>query len=302
MSHDELSVEAFFHFPTLVVPERGVEVLGGMLERFQFEDFEAMDPDWARASYFERTMPSVWRCSCPGELDLNDDASVDLCVNSATRPWDMLESTATLIYFALLVEGPRALPDPRLSVSYARDGKLTRRRIGVYERTFLLNGVRDDVLGEAQLASVAARVAAWAGGKLSPRAKVFGPLRGLALLASGAVQPLLGVAPLIVSLEGYLLGCKIAGGIPAALGRRLRALLGDSAPEDLDRNVSRLYAWRSEIVHGREITDPNLFDLLQWLCRLTRVVVERGAQRALHARSDGNDLGLVRPEEPDALS
>ena len=165
---------------------------------------------------------------------------------------------------------------------------------GPYGRTYLLNGRRLKPLDDDQVAAIGDCAAKWSQYGLSPGTKVFGPLRGLSVLASGTLRPVIGVAPLIVSLEGYLLGKKVTGGIAAALARRIRRVLGQSSPEGLEEMVRRLYAWRSDIIHGRTISVESLGELIDWLCWLTRIVVRCGVQRVLEQRSDGNDLLVVR--------
>lgn len=280
----------YVHYPKLVVPPEGVDVLGGRFEPFKFEDFKRLDPDWAHRPFFESTQPTIWRRRfSDGEPSSQGDFL-------EAEQWRRVQDLSLLIYYALLVQVPVLLPDPRMSISYSRSGEAVSRRIGPYERTLILNGQRTKRIEAAELVAVAATAEKWANGQLLPRLKVFGPLRCLSLLGSETLSPVLGVTPLVVSLEGYLLGRKVEGGIAAALSREIRSLLGAAAPETLDHDVRRIYAWRSDVLHGRKISDSNLEELFWRLWSLTTAIVRYALQRFLEQESGGDELTAIRSQ------
>jgi hypothetical protein len=303
----DLVTTFFIHYPRLTVPAEGIDILGGRLEAFRFEDFERLDQDWAHQSSFQLTEPTIWRRAFSRDAPSIPEGMSEPALVATLKalsnphafsegPWKQACDLSLLIYYAFLTNIPMFLPDPRLSMAYSREGALVSRRIGPYERTFLLDRTILRRVEKDELMAVAAMANQWHTGNLIPSAKVFGPLRCLSLLGSNALKPVFGVAPLVVSLEGYLLGRKVDGGIANAICRQIRNLVGNAAPQTLDDDVRRIYAWRSDILHGRKIADSNLEELFWRLWTLTGTVVRHAIQQVLDKASNGNDVAVFRPQ------
>ncbi len=114
----------FLHYPKLVVPTQGIDLLGGRLEQFGFADFKSLDRDWAHDFMFRKTKPAIWRrvlsdSELPPMIDTANTSELDPDDGNDIG-WDYIDGLGTLIYYALLIEVGELYPYPRMSVRYLR--------------------------------------------------------------------------------------------------------------------------------------------------------------------------------------
>ena len=280
----------FLHYPRLVT-ESSVEVLNGTLRTLDFETFETLEDDWAKQSYFEATKPVFW-------IRTGDDvgrATTAESGDSAEDPFAPARADAMLIYNALLAVTGELYPDPRLSMEYFRNDDAWRRRIGPFERTWLLNARGLEPTAEETLLSVAALAEDWHEHGFRYDDRVFSPLRGLASLASTFMSPALGMLPLIVSLEGFLLPTKVEG-IARSMADAIRRLLADSASEDIAGFMRDVYQIRSELLHGRTFPAEDLSAICGALQQLTGSVVIAAAGEMMKRPTELPDFEALQKE------
>jgi hypothetical protein len=290
MTPDDASLESYFlHYPR-VVTEHSVAVLNGTLRTLDFETFEKLDRDWARKNYFEQTQPVFWIRT--GDLPRGtetDGAKQIQDVFAAKREDGML------IYNALLAVTSSPYPDPRLSVQYLLKGEGVSRLVGVFERTWLLNRRALAPLADEQLRAIATLAEEWQQHGFRYDDVVFSPLRGLASLASTFTERALGMLPLIVSLEGFLLPLNVTG-IAAHMATVIKRLLGNAAPDDIDTFMRAVYDARSKVVHGEEIPDEETAKIFDQLLRLTSAVVIAATREMMQRQLASDDFDLLRKE------
>jgi hypothetical protein len=290
--HETTTSSYFLHYPRLVT-DHSVEVLNGTLRTLDFETFKKLDDDWARQSYFEQTQPVFWIRTG------DDDARVTAPESGPEIEEDPFAATrddAMLIYNALLAVTGQLYPDPRLSMEYFLHGEgAWRRRVGPFERTWLLNGGGLDPTAEEDLHSIAALAEDWHKHGFRHDDLVFSPLRGLASLASTFMDAALGMLPLIVSLEGFLLPAKVDG-IARHMAAVIKHLLADTAPVDLDEFMRAVYRARSSVVHGEQIPGEEISEICYRLQQLTGAVVIAAAGEMMKRQLDSQKFDTLRKE------
>lgn len=280
------------HYPRLVLSNTSIEVLGGTLKTLDFATFEELDRDWARETYFERTRPAFWiRAGDPSDAgatadpaDANDDDDF-----APTR------RTAMLIYNALLAVTGGLYPDPRLSMEYHSYDQGVSRRVGPFERTWLLNGGGLDPITDEELGSIGVLAEKWHEHGFRYDDFVFSPLRGLASLASTFINPVLGMLPLIVSLEGFLIPGRVKG-IAQHMAVVIKHLLGEAVPEDIEEFIRAVYKARSRVVHGEQIPGEKISEICDRLQRLTGAVVIAAAREMMDRKLDSQNFDTLRKE------
>lgn len=279
----------FLHYPRLVT-ESSVEVLNGTLRTLDFETFEKLEDDWARKSYFEATKPVFW-------IRTGDDVGRVTSTESGGEedPFAPARADAMLIYNALLAVTGELYPDPRLSMEYFRSDDAWQRRVGPFERTWLLNGRGFEPISEETLLSVAALAENWHEHGFRFDDRVFSPLRGLASLASTFMSPALGMLPLIVSLEGFLLPAKVEG-IARHMAAVIKQLLPDSASEDIADFMRDVYEIRSELLHGRTFPAEDISVISGTLQQLTGSVVIAAAGEMMKRTLAPQDFDALQKE------
>jgi hypothetical protein len=284
------STSYFLHYPRLVVTNNSVEVLSGTLRTLDLETFERLDSDWARPSYFERTRPVFWIRSGDIRPTVTDEN-----VDTEDDGFDATREAGMLIYNALLAVTACLYPDPRLSVEYTLHGEAVSRRLGVFERTWLLNSGGLEPVTNENLHSIASLAEEWHRHGFRYNDLVFSPLRGLASLASTFMEPALGMLPLIVSLEGFLLPAKVQG-IARQMAAVIKHLLGDTVPDDIEEFMRAVYHARSRVVHGEEIPSEETSAICDRLQRLTSVVVIAAAREMMNRQLESHNFDVLRKE------
>jgi hypothetical protein len=292
MTPQETTPETYFlHYPRLVT-DSSVEVLNGTLRTLDFETFEKLEDDWARKSYFESTKPVFW-------IRKGDDvARVTETESGPEMDDDALDATrddAMLIYNALLAVTGQLYPDPRLSMEYFLHGQAVSRRVGPFERTWLLNGGGLEPTSQETLRSAANLAEAWHQHGLRHTDVVFSPLRGLASLASTFMNPALGMLPLVVSLEGFLLPARVEG-IARRMAEVIKHLLADTTPDDIEEFMRAVYRARSSVVHGGEIPREEISEICLRLQQLTGAVVIAAAGEMIKRQLDPQKFETLRKE------
>ena len=281
----------FLHYPRLVT-DSSVEVLNGTLRTLDFETFEKLEDDWAKKSYFEATKPVFWIRTGDDVARVTETESGPEMEDNAL---DATRDDALLIYNALLAVTGQLYPDPRLSMEYFTHGPAVSRRVGPFERTWLLNGGGLEPTTEEDLRAVAALADEWHSHAFRHDDVVFSPLRGLASLASTFMTPALGMLPLIVSLEGFLLPAKVEG-IAGHMANVIKHLLADKTPDDIDQFMRAVYRARSAVVHGGEIPSEELSEICQRVQRLTGAVVIAAAGELMKRKLDAKEFDTLRKE------
>jgi len=287
--HDPVTASFFLHYPRLVT-DGSVEVLNGALRTLDFETFEKLDRDWARQRYFEETRPVFW--IRPDDFTASTETKA---ANSINDGFAVMSADGMLIYNALLAVTSRLYPDPGLSVQYRLDGGGVSRRLGAFDRTWLLNSGGLDPVTDEELRSIATLAEDWRRHGFRHDDLVFSPLRGLASLASTFSEPALGMLPLIVSLEGFLLPTKVTG-IAVNMGRAIKQLLGAAAPRDVEEFMRAVYHARSAMVHGEEIQDEVTATIRERLRELTSAVVLAAAREMMKRQLASKDFEVLRKE------
>src|SRR5688572_4277567 len=280
------------HYPRLVLSDTSIEVLGGTLKTLDFATFEELDRDWARETYFERTRPAFWIIdgdpsdagATADPADANDDDDF-----APTR------RTAMLIYNALLAVTGGLYPDPRLSMEYHSYGQGVSRRVGPFERTWLLNGGGLEPITDEELGSLGVLAEKWHEHGFRYDDFVFSPLRGLASLASTFINPVLGMLPLIVSLEGFLIPGRVKG-IAQHMAVVIKHLLGEAVPEDIEEFIRAVYKARSRVVHGEQIPVEKISEICDRLQQLTGAVVIAAAREMMNRKLDSQNFDTLRKE------
>lgn len=289
--HQTTTSSYFLHYPRLVT-DCSIEVLNGTLRTLDFETFEKLEDDWARQRYFERTKPVFW-------IRTGDDvARVTVTQTGQEMDEDALDGTreqGLLIYNALLAVTGQLYPDPRLSMEYFLYGEQYSRRVGPFERTWLLNGGGFEPVTEENLRAVAALAEAWHKHGFHSNDFVFSPLRGLASLASTFMTPALGMLPLVVSLEGFLLPVKVEG-IARHMSAAIKHLLADAAPADVEEFMRAVYRARSAVVHGEEIPREEVARICGRLEQLTGAVVIAAAAEMMKRQLNSQAFDTLRKE------
>jgi|GEM_PF-5979697 len=289
--HETTTKSFFLHFPRLVT-DSSVAVLNGTLRTLDFETFEKLEDDWARKSYFEETKPVFW-------IRTGDDiARVTVTESGPEMDENALDGTrddAMLVYNALLAVTGQLYPDPRLSMEYFLHGQSVSRRVGPFERTWLLNGGGLEPTSQETLRPVAALAEAWHQHDFRHTDVVFSPLRGLASLASTFMDPALGMLPLVVSLEGFLLPTKVDG-IARHMADVIKHLLADAAPDDIDEFMRAVYRARSSVVHGGEMPREEISEICLHLQQLTGAVVIAAAGEMMKRQLDSQKFDTLRKE------
>lgn len=267
-----------------------MEVLSGTLKRLDFETFANLDRDWARQTYFERTQPVFW-------IRTGDDIVRPAATDGVVEADDglaHLRDDAMLIYNALLAITGQLYPDPRLSVEYLSGGGVSRR-IGVFERTWLLNGGGFTPRTDEDLRAVASLAESWHKHGFRHNDLLFSPLRGLASLAATFADPALGMLPLIVSLEGFLIPVNVKG-IARHMTAALKHVLGDTTPDDIEEFIRAVYSARSSLIHGRQIPGEETAGICDRLQQLTGAVVIAAAGEMMKRQLEPNTFDLLRKE------
>ncbi len=177
MSRTRSPVVHYVHLPGVrLAKSRPFEVLGGQLEPFDFKEFARLDADWASQTYFERTQPTIWKCTREtGEFD-DPDAE-----------FASVRDDSLLVYYAVLMQTEYFFPDPRMSVHYRESGSGGQRRVGPLGRTQLLAGSGTPALEPEELKYVAQRAALMERSGLRPQDQILGPLRVIFILSSWRV-------------------------------------------------------------------------------------------------------------------
>lgn len=264
----------YVHFPRLVLPDTSVAVLGGTLQMPGFAKFESLDPDWARQSYYERTQPAFW------------------VIEGIAEPAAALQE-GMLIFNALLGVTGDLYPDPRLSMTYTVHGATTARRVGAYDRTWLLNGEGFQPIARDNLDRLAALAQEWHAYGFRYDHPVFSPLRGLASMASTFLDPGSGVLPLVASLEGFLIPARTQG-IARKMAAVIRGLLREATPEPIDDIMRAVYRVRSSVVHGERVPSPDAGAVCGTLQILTGQIVVAAAREMARLKLDPQDLEGLR--------
>lgn len=291
MTPPETTTKTFFlHYPRLVT-DGSVEVLNGTLRTLDFATFEKLEDDWARKSYFESTKPVFW-------IRTGDDLARMTETENGSEDENALDATrddAMLIYNALLTVTGQLYPDPRLSMEYFLHGEAVSRRVGPFERTWLLNGGGLEPTTDETLRLVADLADAWRQHGFRHDDVVFSPLRGLASLASTFMNPALGMLPLVVSLEGYLLPAKVEG-IARHMADVVKHLLAEATPGDIEEFMRAVYRARSSVVHGGEVPREEILEICIRLQELTGTVVIAAAGQMMKRQFDSQKFDTLRKE------
>jgi hypothetical protein len=285
---DPATASFFLHYPRLVT-DGSVEVLNGTLRTLDFETFLTLEDDWARESYFKRTRPVFWIRTGEEVGRLHTTASDD-------DPFAATRDDAMLIYNGLLAVTGELYPDPRLSMEYVLSGTgAWSRRVGSFERTWLLNGGGLEPTPQEVLDSVAALAKDWHSYGFRHDDVVFSPLRGLASVASTFMEMALGMLPLIVSLEGFLLYKKVDG-IAQHMAQAIKHLLGDAVPVDIEDFMRGVYKVRSELIHDAEIPSEDIAAICGALRQLTGSVVIAAAEQMMQRQIPSEKFDELRQE------
>jgi len=228
----------YHHLPGLGQSGEPVPALGGQIAPFGFTELEQLDEDWARENQFDRRS-TVWVASSPRTL-----GSADV---------DAAQECARLVRLAAVAVCGEPLPDPALSIVYAKSQGRVVRQIGPFERTWLLGDRTMATPTPSQWSNIARSCEMWRAARLSSMHPVFLPMQAYgAVYASLAHEPALMVMPVVVALEGVFAPGKGAG-IVARMTSNLARVLPRVA--DIEQRLRKIYKIRSDIIHGRRY-DP----------------------------------------------
>jgi len=223
---------AYCHIPGLGL-KKGVQVsvCNGELRRFKFEEFEQLDRDWARETYFPK------------------ESSV-FCVSNYNEKNDVVSplDTSKLIRLIASAISKTPLPGPELSMRY---GLGATRTIGVFHRTFLLNksSIRTK-FDQTEIDQCATLTNQAVEREYFYDHPIFKPID-----AFGSIYPaLMGIPairmmPTMVAFESIFAperGPSFRDQI------RTSFTIIDAYSEEIDEISKYLYKIRSDVIHGRE--------------------------------------------------
>jgi hypothetical protein len=233
-------LEFFAHLPGVAF-DGTIAYLNGQIGQIPFKKFEDIESDWAHESRFTANKPVFWS----GQLTA--------MLGDAIAP---VSESAMLFFLALIAHTGRIAPDPRLSMIYLHNAKsgATRRSVGACHRNLILHGNALPPFGAAELVAAAEIATGWSNYGLDSDNAVFRPLVILGSSAFSEPHPIIGLLPLMITLEGLLVGRPVTG-VASHMASTIRMFCAADLRDDPTAVLRKAYEYRSRLIHGRRITN-----------------------------------------------
>jgi hypothetical protein len=270
----------YAHLPGLAGLESSVEFNGGQVGLISYETYLRLDVDRANQLHFEHNKPVFWQAAAPAAF-----------CSSLTESTRYASDIAQLFFLALIAGTGRIIPDPQLSICYAHsEGLGLESMIGPAGRNLILHGNVLPPFDSSQLVQAAKIAESWLGFGLSPQSSIFDCLRAWGGSAYVEPHPIVGLLPLMVALEGLLVGRQVQGIVKHML-KAVGKLCGPEISERYSGIIYKAYDCRSRLVHGRKISDVTDASLVfEELRRLTGTIVRAAIEDGKRAQVTAQQL------------
>jgi hypothetical protein len=241
MASRKAELEFFAHLPGVAFDGGTIAYLNGQIGQIPFKKFEDIEDDWAHESRFNANKPVFW------------SGHITATLADGVAP---VSNNAMLFFLALIAHTGRIAPDPRLSMIYLHNAKsgAARRSVGPCHRNLVLHGNALLPFDAAELAAAAEIATGWSNYGLGSDNAVFRPLVILGSSAFSEPHPIIGLLPLMITLEGLLVGRPVTG-VATHMATTIRMFCAADLRAEPTAVLRKAYEYRSRLIHGRRITD-----------------------------------------------